>query len=77
MLIKLLKVKVSESASDIFRKLERVKRVERKRKLEEIQRRNRIVEKYARLWKENVFSGVAQNMNEYFLLMSDAVLNII
>ena len=40
-----------------------MKRVERKRKLEEIQRRNRIVEKYARLWKENVFSGVSQNKN--------------
>ena len=65
MLIKLLKVKASESANDIFRKLERVKRVERKRKLEEIQRRNRIVEKYARLWKENVFSGKSQNMNTF------------
>ena len=39
--------------------------MERKRKLEEIQRRNRIVEKYARLWKENVFSGVALNMNTF------------
>ena len=65
MLTKLLKVSAGESASDIFRKLERVKRVERKRKLEEIQRRNRIVEKYARLWKENVFSGVSQNMKTF------------
>ena len=60
-------LKLSLTVDDIFRKLERVKRIEKKKKLARIQNENNVVRKYAQVWKQNVFEGIRQQPYSIFI----------
>ena len=60
-------LKLSLTVDDIFRKLERVKRLEKKKKLAKIRYENEIVRKYALIWKKNVFEGIGQQSYSLFV----------
>lgn len=60
-------LKLSLTVDDIFRKLERVKRLEKKKKLAKIRYENEIVRKYANIWKKNVFEGIGQQSYSMFV----------
>ena len=60
-------LKLSRAVDDVFRKLERVKRFERKKKLAEIQRENEIIRKYADIWRKNVSEGIREQPYSIFI----------
>ena len=60
-------LKLSLTVDDIFRKLERVKRLEKKKKLAKIRYENEIVRKYALIWKKNVFEGIGRQSYSMFV----------